>query len=183
MGQLKGEAFRALDIQLAAGAITNQEYANTIAEIENRFEALKPPDISGLNAFMGGDQMPAWIRELSNIESPLETYRRKMEELKMTLADRPDLFAAGAAQLTAELERSVGAMEELKNPGALMKGSAAAFSQVLKIQNAGGGESAADKLLRIQQQALTQQAAQTALQQQIAAATMNQGNMIIAAIN
>jgi hypothetical protein len=183
MDKLSKGAFDALENQLIAGTITNEEYVNTIVAIQAQFDALKPPDISGLNAFMGGDQMPAWIRELSNIESPLETYRRKMEELQMTLADRPDLFAAGAAQLTAELEKSVGAMEELKNPGALMKGSAAAFSQVLKIQNANGGESAADKLLRIQQQALTQQAAQTALQQQIAAATMNQGNMVIAAIN
>lgn len=183
MGQLKGEAFRALDMQLSAGTITNEEYGNSIMAIQAQFDALNPPDLAGLNAFMGGDNMPAWIRELSNIESPLETYRRKMEELKMTLADRPDLFAAGAAQLTAELEKSVGAMEALKNPGALMQGSAAAFSQVLKIQNAGKGETAAEKLLRIQQQALTQQAAQTALQQQIAAATMNQANMVIAAIN
>lgn len=183
MGQLKGEAFRALDMQLSAGTITNEEYGNSIMAIQAQFDALNPPDLAGLNAFMGGDNMPAWIRELSNIESPLETYRRKMEELKMTLADRPDLFAAGAAQLTAELERSVGAMEALKNPGALMQGSAAAFSQVLKIQNAGQGETAAEKLLRLQQQAFAQQQAQTALQQQIAAATMNQANMVIAAIN
>ena len=183
MGQLKGEAFRALDMQLSAGTITNEEYGNSIMAIQAQFDALNPPDLAGLNAFMGGDNMPAWIRELSNIESPLETYRRKMEELKMTLADRPDLFAAGAAQLTAELEKSVGAMEALKNPGALMQGSAAAFSQVLKIQNAGKGETAAEKLLRLQQQAFAQQQAQTALQQQIAAATMNQANMVIAAIN
>ena len=183
MEKLRTGAFEALDSQLSAGTITNEEYANTIAAIQTQFDALNPPDLAGLNAFMGGDQMPSWIRELSNIESPLETYRRKMEELKMTLADRPDLFAAGAAQLTAELERSVGAMEELKNPGALMQGSAAAFSQALKIQNAGKGETAAEKLLRIQQQAFSQQQAQTALQQQIAAATMNQANMIVANIN
>lgn len=181
--KVKDEAFAALDMQLSAGTITNEEYGNTIVAIQAQFDALNPPDLAGLNAFMGGDNMPAWIRELSNIESPLETYRRKMEELQMTLADRPDLFAAGAAQLTAELERSVGAMEALKNPGALMQGSAAAFSQVLKIQNAGKGETAAEKLLRLQQQAFAQQQAQTALQQQIAAATMNQANMVIAAIN
>jgi hypothetical protein len=183
MEKLRTGAFEALDSQLSAGTITNEEYGNTIVAIQNQFDSLKPPDLAGLNAFLGGDNMPAWIRELSNIESPLETYRRKMEELKMTLADRPDLFAAGAAQLTAELERSVGAMEELKNPGALMQGSAAAFSQALKIQNAGKGETAAEKLLRLQQQAFAQQQAQTALQQQIAAATMNQANMIVANIN
>jgi len=183
MEKLRTGAFEALDSQLAAGTITNEEYGNTIMAIQNQFDSLEPPNIAGLNAFMGGDQMPAWIRELSNIESPLETYRRKMEELKMTLADRPDLFAAGAAQLTAELEKSVGAMEALKNPGALMQGSAAAFSQVLKIQNAGQGETAAEKLLRLQQQAFAQQQAQTALQQQIAAATMNQANMVLANIN
>jgi hypothetical protein len=183
MEKLRTGAFEALDSQLSAGTITNEEYGNSIMAIQNQFDALNPPDLAGLNAFMGGDNMPSWIRELSNIESPLETYRRKMEELKMTLADRPDLFAAGAAQLTAELERSVGAMEELKNPGALMQGSAAAFSQLLKIQNAGKGETAAEKLLRLQQQAFAQQQAQTALQQQIAAATMNQANMIVANIN
>ena len=179
MGQLKGEAFRALDIQLAAGVITNQEYGDTIVAIQDRFDALKPPDISGLNAFMGGDNMPAWIRELSNIESPLETYRRKMEELKMTLADRPDLFAAGAAQLADELERSVGAMEELKNPAALMQGTAGAFSQVLKIQNAKGGESAADRLLRLQQRAEEKDTARNNYLAAIAAATANNNQMNI----
>jgi hypothetical protein len=179
MGQLKGEAFRALDIQLAAGVITNQEYGDTIVAIQDRFDALKPPDISGLNAFMGGDNMPAWIKELSNIESPLETYRRKMEELQMTLADRPDLFAAGAAQLADELERSVGAMEELKNPGALMQGSAAAFSQVLKIQNANGGESASDRLLRLQQRAEEKDTARNNYLAAIAAASANQAQMNI----
>jgi hypothetical protein len=183
MERLKAGAFAALDSQLSAGTITNEEYGNTIAAIQAQFDALTPPDLAGLNAFMGGDNMPAWIRELSNIESPLETYRRKMEELKMTLADRPDLFAAGAAQLANELEKSVGAMEELKNPGALMQGSAAAFSQVLKIQNAGKGETAAERLLRIQQQALAQGAAQLAAQQAIGAAVANQANMIVGNIN
>ena len=179
MGQLKGEAFRALDMQLAAGTITNEEYGNSIMEIQAQFDALSPPDLAGLNAFMGGDNMPAWIRELSNIESPLETYRRKMEELKMTLADRPDLFAAGAAQLADELERSVGAMEELKNPAALMQGTAGAFSQVLKIQNAKGGESAADRLLRLQQRAEEKDTARNNYLAAIAAATANNNQMNI----
>jgi hypothetical protein len=178
--ELRVGELSALDAKLKAGIITNEEYGARILALYAQIESL---DISGLNAFMGGDQMPAWIKELSNIESPLEIYRRKMEELQMTLADRPDLFAAGAAQLTAELEKSVGAMEALKNPGALMQGSSAAFSQVLKIQNAGKGETAAEKLLRLQQQAFAQQQAQTALQQQIAAATMNQANMVLANIN
>ena len=174
--KVKDEAFAALDMQLERGTITNEEYANSIIGIQSQFDSL---DISGLNAFMGGDNMPAWIKELSNIESPLETYRRKMEELQMTLADRPDLFAAGAAKLTEELERSVGAMEALKNPGALMQGSSAAFSQVLKIQNANGGESAADRLLRIQQQAFEMQRIQTEYARATAAAAANQGQFNI----
>jgi hypothetical protein len=177
--KVKDEAFAALDRQLERGAITNEEYGNTIMAIQAQFDALTPPDLAGLNAFMGGDNMPAWIKELSNIESPLETYRRKMEELKMTLADRPDLFAAGAAQLADELERSVGAMEELKNPGALMQGSAAAFSQVLKIQNAKGGESAADRLLRLQQRAEEKDTARNNYLAAIAAATANNNQMNI----
>ena len=177
MGKLSKGAFDALENQLIAGTITNEEYANTIVAIQNQFNSLKPPNIAGLNAFMGGDNMPAWIRELSNIESPLETYRRKMEELQMTLADRPDLFAAGAAKLTEELERSVGAMEALKNPGALMQGSSAAFSQVLKIQNANGSESAADRSLRVQQQALEQQRVATEYAKATAAGVANQNQM------
>jgi len=177
--RVKEEALAALDKQLERGTITNEEYANTIAAIQTQFDALTPPDLAGLNAFMGGDNMPAWIRELSNIESPLETYRRKMEELKMTLADRPDLFAAGAAQLADELERSVGAMEELKNPAALMQGTAGAFSQVLKIQNAKGGESAADRLLRLQQRAEEKDTARNNYLAAIAAATANNNQMNI----
>jgi len=183
MDKLSKGAFDALENQLIAGTITNEEYVNTIVAIQNQFDSLKPPDLAGLNAFMGGDQMPAWIKELSNIESPLETYRRKMEELKMTLADRPDLFAAGAAQLTAELEKSVGAMEELKNPGALMQGSSAAFSQALKIQNANGGESATDRLIRLQQRAEEKDTARNNYLAAIAAATSNQANMVVANIN
>ena len=174
--KVKDEAFAALDMQLERGTITNEEYGNSIMGIQSQFDSL---DISGLNAFMGGDQMPAWIRELSNIESPLETYRRKMGELQMTLADRPDLFAAGAAQLADELERSVGAMEELKNPAALMQGSAAAFSQVLKIQNANGGESASDRLLRLQQRAEEKDTARNNYLAAIAAASANQAQMNI----
>jgi len=174
MTKLSEGGMAALDGKLKSGIITNKQYGDAIAIMQEKFDAL---DVSGLNAFMGGDQMPAWIKELSNIESPLETYRRKMEELKMTLADRPDLFAAGAAQLTAELERSVGAMEELKNPGALMQGSSAAFSQVLKIQNANGGESAADRSLRVQQQALEQQRVATEYAKATAAGVANQNQM------
>jgi hypothetical protein len=176
MTKLSEGAMSSLDAKLKAGIITNTQYANGIALIFEKIDAL---DVSGLNAFMGGDQMPAWIRELSNIESPLETYRRKMEELKMTLADRPDLFAAGAAQLADELERSVGAMEELKNPAALIKGTAGAFSQVLKIQNAKGGESAADRLLRLQQRAEEKDTARNNYLAAIAAATANNNAMNI----
>jgi DNA-binding transcriptional regulator YbjK len=183
MGQLKGEAFLSLDNQLRKGTITNDEYGNTIMAIQAQFDALNPPDIAGFNASLGGDNTPAWIKELSNQESPLETYRKKLEELKMTMQDRPDLFAAGAAQLADELERSVGAMEELKNPGALMQGSSAAFSQALKIQNANGGESATDRLIRLQQRAEEKDTARNNYLAAIAAATSNQANMVVANIN
>ena len=176
MTKLSEGAMASLDAKLKAGIITNTQYANGIALINEKIDAL---DVSGLNAFMGGDNMPAWIKELSNIESPLETYRRKMEELQMTLADRPDLFAAGAAQLADELERSVGAMEELKNPAALMQGTAGAFSQVLKIQNAKGGESAADRLLRLQQRAEEKDTSRNNYLAAIAAATANNNQMNI----
>lgn len=180
MDRMRTTAFAALDAQLSAGTITNEEYGNSIMAIQQQFDALNPPDLAGLNAFMGGDNVPQWIKDLSKVETPLEIYRRKMEELQMALADRPDLFAAGAAQLADELEKSVGAVEALKNPGALLAGSAAAFSQVLKIQNAGNGENAADRLARIQQQALQQDRARNELLQQIGAATANQNNLVIA---
>ena len=180
MDRIRTTAFAALDAQLSAGTITNEEYGNSIMAIQNQFDALNPPDLAGLNAFMGGDNVPQWIKDLSKVETPLEIYRRKMEELQMALADRPDLFAAGAAQLADELEKSVGAVEALKNPGALLAGSAAAFSQVLKIQNAGNGENAADRLARIQQQALQQDRARNELLQQIGAAAANQNNLVIA---
>jgi hypothetical protein len=180
MDRMRTTAFAALDAQLSAGTITNEEYGNSIIAIQQQFDALNPPDLAGLNAFMGGDNVPQWIKDLSKVETPLEIYRRKMEELQMALADRPDLFAAGAAQLADELEKSVGAVEALKNPGALLAGSAAAFSQVLKIQNAGKGENAADRLARIQQQALQQDRARNELLQQIGAAAANQNNLVIA---
>lgn len=180
MDRMRTTAFAALDAQLSAGTITNEEYGNSIMAIQQQFDALNPPDLAGLNAFLGGDNVPQWIKDLSKVETPLEIYRRKMEELQMALADRPDLFAAGAAQLADELEKSVGAVEALKNPGALLAGSAAAFSQVLKIQNAGNGENAADRLARIQQQALQQDRARNELLQQIGAAAANQNNLVIA---
>lgn len=178
--EVREQALEALDLQLSNGTITNEEYGNSIMAIQQQFDALNPPDLAGLNASMGGDNVPQWIKDLSKVETPLEIYRRKMEELQMALADRPDLFAAGAAQLADELEKSVGAVEALKNPGALLAGSAAAFSQVLKIQNAGGGENAADRLARIQQQALRQDQARNQLLEQIGAAARNQGALVIA---
>ena len=115
--------------------------------------------------------------------SPLEKYRAGLADLmnpKMPLTAAQ--FGKGAAFLANELERAVGAMEALKNPGALMQGSSAAFSQVLKIQNAKGGESAAERLLRIQQTALEQQRVQTEYARATAAAMANQANMVIAQI-
>lgn len=177
--ELRVGAMSALDAKLSAGVITNEEYANSIMAIQAQLDALKPPEDIAIKIVR-----PAWLENIVNEITPLDKYKQGLAELNANMANlTPEQFAAGATFLANELEKSVGAMEALKNPGALMQGSSAAFSQVLKIQNAGQGETAAEKLLRLQQQAFAQQQAQTALQQQIAAATMNQANMVIAAIN
>ena len=177
--ELRVGALSALDAKLAAGLITNEEYANSIMAMQAQLDALKPPKDIDIKI-----NRPAWLENIVNELTPLEKYRRGLAQLNdPNTTVNAAQYAQGAAFLADELERAVGAMEALKNPGALMQGSAAAFSQVLKIQNAGKGETAAEKLLRLQQQAFAQQQAQTALQQQIAAATMNQANMVIAAIN
>jgi len=179
MTKLSEGGMAALDGKLKSGIITNKQYGDAIAIMQEKLDALNESADVKLKIVR-----PAWLENIVNELTPLEKYKQGIADLNANMANlSPEQLGKGAKFLTDELEKSVGAMEELKNPGALMKGSAAAFSQVLKIQNANGGESAADKLLRIQQQALTQQAAQTALQQQIAAATMNQANMVIAAIN
>jgi hypothetical protein len=179
MDQLSQGAMSALNAKLADGKITLKEYEAAVKALQDQFNSLKPPKDIEVKV-----TRPAWLENVVNEITPLEKYKQGLADLmnpKMPLTAAQ--FGKGAAALADELERAVGAVEALKNPGALMQGSAAAFSQVLKIQNQGKGETAGERLLRIQQQALAQQAAQTALQQQIAAATANQGNMIIANIN
>ena len=179
VNELQEKAMAALYSKFMAGKITLAEYTTSLDALQASFDALKPPEDIAIKIVR-----PAWLENIVNEITPLEKYKQGLAELNANMANlTPEQFAAGATFLANELEKSVGAMEALKNPGALMQGSAAAFSQVLKIQNAGQGETAAEKLLRLQQQAFAQQQAQTALQQQIAAATMNQANMVIAAIN
>jgi hypothetical protein len=179
MTKLSEGGMAALDAKLKSGIITNKQYGDAIAIMHEKLDALnESADIEIKVA------RPAWLENIVNEITPLEKYKQGVADLNANMANlTPEQLGKGAKFLTDELEKSVGAMEELKNPGALMQGSSAAFSQVLKIQNAGKGETAAEKLLRLQQQAFAQQQAQTALQQQIAAATMNQANMVIAAIN
>jgi hypothetical protein len=177
--ELRVGALSALDAKLAAGLITNEEYANSIMAMQAQLDALKPPKDIDIKI-----NRPAWLENIVNELTPLEKYRRGLAQLNdPNTTVNPAQYAQGAAFLADELERAVGAMEALKNPGALMQGSAAAFSQVLKIQNAGKGETAAERLLRIQQQALAQGAAQLAAQQAIGAAVANQANMIVGNIN
>ena len=147
--------------------------------MQAQLDALKPPKDIDIKI-----NRPAWLENIVNELTPLEKYRRGLAQLNdPNTTVNAAQYAQGAAFLADELERAVGAMEALKNPGALMQGSAAAFSQVLKIQNAGKGETAAERLLRIQQQALAQGAAQLAAQQAIGAAVANQANMIVGNIN
>ena len=177
--ELRVGAMSALDAKLSAGVITNEEYANSIMAIQAQLDALKPPEDIAIKIVR-----PAWLENIVNEITPLDKYKQGLAELNANMENlTPEQFAAGATFLANELEKSVGAMEALKNPGALMQGSAAAFSQVLKIQNAGKGETAAERLLRIQQQALAQGAAQLAAQQAIGAAVANQANMIVGNIN
>lgn len=173
--QLNEGAMAALDTKLAAGEITLKEYNAAAKKLKDTFDALKPPKDIEVKV-----TRPAWLENVVNEISPLEKYRAGLADLmnpKMPLTAAQ--FGKGAKFLADELERSVGAMEALKNPGALMQGSSAAFSQVLKIQNAGKGETAAERLLRIQQQALAQGAAQLAEQKANTSAVLNQGQLNI----
>lgn len=174
INELQAGAIAALDAKLTAGLITNDEYANSIKRMQDKLDALKPP--KDLDIKMA---RPAWLENIVNEITPLEKYKQGLADLmnpKIPLTKAQ--FAKGAAALADELERSVGAMEALKNPGALMQGSAAAFSQVLKIQNAGQGETAAEKLNRITTRALEIHRQQLEMQKAIAAATANAAKIV-----
>ena len=173
--QLNEGAMAALDTKLAAGEITLKEYNAAAKKLKDTFDALKPPKDIEVKV-----TRPAWLENVVNEISPLEKYRAGLADLmnpKMPLTAAQ--FGKGAKFLADELERSVGAMEALKNPGALMQGSSAAFSQVLKIQNANGGESASDRLLRLQQRAEEKDTARNNYLAAIAAASANQAQMNI----
>lgn len=176
--QLSEGAMTALDNKFAAGQITIKEYDAATKKLKDTFDALKPPKDIEIKV-----TRPAWLENVVNELTPLEKYNQGIAVLmnpKMPLTATQ--FGKGAKFLADELERSVGAMEVLKNPAALMQGSSAAFSQVLKIQNAGKGEAWGDKLVRIAQQDAAQNKENAATFKIIAGNGQNQNNMVIAQI-
>jgi hypothetical protein len=163
------------------GKITAAEYDAEMKKLQATFDSLKPPP--DIIAPTIPTKLPDWIQQLTEKKSPLDTYREKLAELENALNTGqilPDAFAEGATMLADELERAVGSVEALKNPGALLAGSREAFSQVLKIQNQGSGENPQQRLARLAERAneLAQQQART--QEQILAATLNNNPVVTA---
>ncbi|NBS67646.1 hypothetical protein EBT31_01870 [bacterium] len=181
ISELESRTLKVLDIALKEGRITNEEYAASIDSLYAKLNSLKPP--ADVFAPTVPTKLPDWIQQLVDGKSPLDTYREKLAELENALNTGqilPDQFAAGATMLADELERAVGSVEELKNPGALLAGSKEAYSQILKIQNQGQGESPQQRLERLAARAneLAQQQART--QEQILAATLNNNPVVTA---
>ena len=94
----------------------------------------------------------------------------------------PEQLGKGARLLKDDLEKAAEAVDAIKNPAALMKGSSAAFSQVLKIENAGKGETWGEKLVRLALQDAAQNKENAATFKIIAGNGQNQNNMVIAQI-
>lgn len=178
---LRQKSMDALINAFSEGKITGAEFDAEMKKLQATFESLKPP--ADVFAPTVPTKLPDWIQQLVDGKSPLDTYREKLAELENALNTGqilPDQFAAGATMLADELERAVGSVEELKNPGALLAGSKEAYSQILKIQNQGQGESPQQRLERLAARAneLAQQQART--QEQILAATLNNNPVVTA---
>lgn len=178
---LRQKSLDALINAFSEGKITGAEFDAEMKKLQATFDSLKPP--ADVFAPTLPTKLPDWIQQLVDNKSPLDTYREKLAELQNALdtgAILPDQFAAGATLIADELERAVGSVEELKNPGALLAGSKEAFSQVLKIQNQGNGENPQQRLARLAERAneLAQQQART--QEQILAATLNNNPVVTA---
>ena len=173
VAKLREEGLKALNKRLEDGTDSVAKYEKGMKSLGLIFDSFKPKKDIEIKV-----ARPAWLENIVNEITPLEKYRQGLEDLNANMANlTPEQLGKGARFLTEELEKSVGAMEALKNPGALMQGSSAAFSQVLKIQNANGGESAADRSLRVQQQALEQQRVATEYAKATAAGVANQNQM------
>jgi len=178
---LRQKSMDALINAFSEGKITGAEFDAEMKKLQATFDSLKPP--ADVFAPTVPTKLPDWIQQLVDGKSPLDTYREKLAELENALNTGqilPDQFAAGATMLADELERAVGSVEELKNPGALLAGSKEAYSQILKIQNQGQGESPQQRLERLAARAneLAQQQART--QEQILAATLNNNPVVTA---
>jgi hypothetical protein len=178
---LRQQALDALINAFSTGKITSGEFDAEMKKLQATFDSLKPPP--DIIAPFKDPKLPDWIQQLADQKSPLDTYREKLSELQDALALQlisPEKFAEGATMLADELERAVGSVEALKNPGALLAGSREAFSQVLKIQNQGSGENPQQRLARLAERAneLAQQQART--QEQILAATLNNNPVVTA---
>ncbi len=181
IGELETRALKALDIALKEGKITNEEYGASIERLYKQLDSLKPPE--DIVAPFKDPKLPEWIQQLADQKSPLDTYREKLSELQDALALQlisPEKFAEGATMLADELERAVGSVEALKNPGALLAGSREAFSQVLKIQNQGSGENPQQRLARLAERANELADQQIKKQEQILAATLNNNPVVTA---
>ena len=178
MTKLSEGGMAALDAKLKSGIITNKQYGDAIAIMHEKLDALNESADIELKMVR-----PAWLENIVNELTPLEKYKQGLAELNANMANlTPEQLGKGARLLKDDLEKAVGAMEELKNPAALMQGSSAAFSQVLKIQNAGKGETWGDKLVRLAQQDAAQNKENAATFKIIAGNGQNQNNMVIAQI-
>jgi hypothetical protein len=173
VAKLREEGLKALNKRLEDGTDSMAKYEKGMKSLGLIFDSFKPKKDIEIKV-----ARPAWLENIVNEITPLEKYKQGIADLNANMANlTPEQLGKGAKFLTDELEKSVGAMEELKNPGALMQGSSAAFSQVLKIQNANGSESAAERSLRVQQQALEQQRVATEYAKATAAGVANQNQM------
>jgi len=179
VAKLREEGLKALNKRLEDGTDSMSKYEKGMKSLGLIFDSFKPKKDIEIKV-----ARPAWLENIVNEITPLEKYMQGIADLKANMANlTPEQLGKGARFLREDLEKAAGAVDDIRNPAALMKGSSAAFSQVLKIQNAGTGETWGDKLVRLAQQDAAQNKENAATFKIIAGNGQNQGNMVIAAIN
>jgi hypothetical protein len=179
VAKLREEGLKALNKRLEDGTDSMSKYEKGMKSLGLIFDSFKPKKDIEIKV-----ARPAWLENIVNEITPLEKYMQGIADLKANMANlTPEQLGKGARFLREDLEKAAGAVDDIRNPAALMKGSSAAFSQVLKIQNAGTGETWGDKLVRLAQQDAAQNKENAATFKIIAGNGLNQGNMVIAAIN
>jgi len=166
VAKLREEGLKALNKRLEDGTDSMAKYEKGMKSLGLIFDSFKEKKAIELKV-----ARPAWLENIANEIGPIEKFNQGMADIAKNIATLTPAQAGKAARfLREDLEKAAGAMDAIKNPEALQHGTAAAYSDILKIQHGTmQGETVNQLMIRLAKQEEVRAKQDTILLQQIAA--------------